>query len=84
MTTVKIIQRMIRKKREDKFINASDFVTVTEAAQLRGVSRAAIHELVQRGRLRYERMFGRVLLYKSEVLLFEKDKPGPKTEKSNR
>ncbi len=57
----------------------SEFLTVAEAAELRGVSRAAIHELVQRGRLRSERMLGRVLLYKSEVVSFEKGKPGPKT-----
>lgn len=57
----------------------SMFVTVAEAAELRGVSRAAIHELVQRGRLRSERMLGRVLLYRNEVENFEKDKPGPKT-----
>ena len=56
-----------------------DFVTVTEAAKLRGVSRAAIHALIQRGRLRSENVLGRVLLYKSEVLAFEKNKPGPKT-----
>lgn len=56
----------------------NEFVTVAEAADLRGVSRAAIHELVQRGRLRSERMLGRVLLYKSEVESFEKGKPGPK------
>ncbi len=55
-----------------------DFVTVTEAAKLRGVSRAAIHALIQRGRLRSENVLGRILLYKSEVLAFEKNKPGPK------
>lgn len=71
---------MIKKKREIKLINASDYVTVTEAAQLRGVSRAAIHELIQRGRLKSEKMFGRVLLYRSEVEAFERGKPGPKRE----
>lgn len=55
-----------------------DFVTVTEAAELRGVSRAAIHALIQRGRLRSENVLGRILLYKSEVIAFEKNKPGPK------
>ena len=55
-----------------------DFITVVEAAKLRGVSRAAIHALIQRGRLRSENMLGRVLLYKDEVLSFEKTKPGPK------
>lgn len=71
---------MIKKKKEIKLINASDYVTVTEAAQLRGVSRAAIHELIQRGRLKSENMFGRVLLYRSEVEAFERGKPGPKRE----
>ena len=55
-----------------------DLITITEAARLRGVSRAAMHELIQRGRLRSEKMFGRVLLYRSEVEAFEKVKPGPK------
>ena len=60
--------------------DVSDLMTVAEAASLRGVSRAAIYELIQRGRLRSVSMFGRVLLYRSEVLTFEKEKPGPKTE----
>jgi excisionase family DNA binding protein len=63
--------------------HAGDLITLTEAAQLRGVSRAAIHELIQRGRLRSEKMFGRVLLYRSEVEAFERDKPGPKRKMPN-
>lgn len=69
------------KKEKSAASSIDNLITVTEAAQLRGVSRAAIHELVQRGRLRCERMFGRILLHRSDVLLFEKDRPGPKTEK---
>ena len=61
----------------------SVFVTVAEAAELRGVSRAAMHELVRRGRLRSEKMLGRVLLYRSEVETFEKDKPSPKPNHSS-
>jgi excisionase family DNA binding protein len=57
-----------------------DFVTITEAAEIRGVSRASVHELVQRGRLRSVRMFGRVLLYRDEVESFKKAKPGPKNK----
>jgi excisionase family DNA binding protein len=68
------------KKEKNSSNSIDDLITVTEAAQLRGVSRAAIHELVQRGRLRSEKMFGRVLLYRSEVEAFERDKPGPKKE----
>lgn len=54
------------------------FVTVGEAAELRGVSRASIHALIKRGRLRAVEMFGRLLLYRKEVEGFEKEKPGPK------
>lgn len=73
---------MTKKSTQNEGNDMSDFVTVTEAAQIRGVSRAAIHELVQRGRLRSKKMFGRVLLYRSEVESFEKEKPGPKTADS--
>lgn len=74
----------MRKKTENSETeNMSDFVTVTEAAQLRGVSRAAIHELVQRGRLRSKKVFGRVLLYREEVETFERVKPGPKPNDAN-
>jgi excisionase family DNA binding protein len=69
---------MKKKSEKGKGSDMNDFITVTEAAKLRGVSRAAIHELVQRGRLRCEKMFGRVLLYRNEVESFEKDKPGRK------
>jgi hypothetical protein len=58
-----------------------DLITQTEAARLRGVSRAAIRSLVQRRRLKTVEIAGRPLVYRSEVLAFEKDKPGPKTAK---
>jgi hypothetical protein len=56
-------------------------ITQAEAAELRGVSRAAIASLVKRGRLRKKVLFNNVLVYRSEVLAFEKEKPGPKAEK---
>ena len=58
--------------------NLDDLITQTEAARLRGVSRAAIRALILRGRLQAVEMFGRNLVYRSEVLAFEKDKPGPR------
>jgi len=70
----------MRNKANNSVSDIADLITVAEAAQLRGVSRAAMHELIQRGRLRAEKMFGRVLLYRSEVEAFEKEKPGPKKE----
>lgn len=70
----------MKKKVEDTLEKTmQEFVTVSEAAKLRGVTRAAIHALIKRGRLRSVDMFGRMLLYRSEVLSFEKDKPGPRT-----
>ncbi len=56
----------------------AQFVTVSEAAALRGVSRASIHALIKRERLRAVELFGRLLLYRREVEAFEKEKPGPK------
>ncbi len=55
-----------------------DLITQAEAARLRGVTRSAIQSLVQRGRLRSVEKFGRNLVYRSEVVAFERDKPGPK------
>lgn len=58
-----------------------DLITQAEAARLRGVSRSAIQALVQRGRLRSVEMFGRNLVYRSEVVAFEREKSGPKKGK---
>jgi excisionase family DNA binding protein len=55
-----------------------DLITQTEAAKLRGISLPSINELVRRGRLRSKEIFGKKLVYRSEVLAFEKEKPGPK------
>ena len=62
----------------------SDLITQAEAAELRGVSRAAIASLVKRGRLRKKVLFNNVLVYRSEVLAFEKEKPGPKAKKGRK
>jgi excisionase family DNA binding protein len=66
------------KKSENNQGELSDLITVSEAAEIRNVSRQAIHALIERGRLRSVNMFGRVLLYRSEVEAFEKETPGPK------
>lgn len=65
-------------KHESESVSLEDLITVTEAAKLRGVSRQAIHALIERGRLGSVNMFGRVLVYRSEVEAFEKETPGPK------
>lgn len=58
----------------------SDLISQAEAARIRGVSRAAILDLIRRGRLRSAMIGGRQLVYQSEVEAFEKVKPGPKSE----
>lgn len=71
---------MAKRKSQRTGEDVGDLMTIAEAARLRGVSRSAISELVRRGRLRSIEMFGRVLVYRSEVESFQKQKPGPKTE----
>jgi excisionase family DNA binding protein len=67
------------KKSENNQDELRELITVSEAAEIRNVSRQAIHALIERGRLRSVNMFGRVLLYRSEVEAFEKEPPGPKS-----
>jgi excisionase family DNA binding protein len=72
-----VLQNMARKSEENQN-ELGDLMTVSEAAKVRGVTRQAIHALIERGRLRSVNMFGRVLLYRSELEAFEKEAPGPK------
>jgi excisionase family DNA binding protein len=52
-------------------------IPIIEAANLRGVSRSAILQLIQRGRLRAETVLGKQLVYQSEVENFSEQKRGP-------
>lgn len=56
----------------------SELLSLTQAAERRGVSRAAIADLVSRGRLQSVVVGGKPHVYASEVDGFEKEKPGPK------
>jgi hypothetical protein len=69
---------MVKKNKKVEAEDMGDLITQTEAARLRGVSLASINELMRRGRLRSKEVFGKKLVYRSEVLAFEKEKPGPK------
>lgn len=71
------------KKSGNKQDELGELITVSEAAKVRGVTRQAIHALIERGRLRSVAMFGRVLLYRNDVEAFAKDPPGPKKGGSN-
>lgn len=59
-------------------VSASELITQADAAKLRGVSLAAINELVRRGRLESFPMFGKTLVKRKDVLAFEPMKTGPK------
>ncbi len=67
--------RMAKRKTE---ASVSDLISQTEAAELRGVTRSAITDLIERGRLRAVNVAGRRLVYRSEVASFVEMKRGPK------
>lgn len=70
---------MSKKVKKDES-GVGDLISQAEAARIRGVSRAAIRDLIRRERLRSISVGGRELVYRSEVEAFEKDKPGPKSQ----
>jgi hypothetical protein len=67
-------------------MDLEDLISQADAAELRGVSRASINELVKRGRLGSVEIAGKVFLYRSEVEAFEPQPggrpPKPKTEEA--
>lgn len=59
----------------------SDLISQAEAARLRNVTRAAIQDLVRRGRIRSMTIGGRALVYRSEIENYEQGNPGrPKSQ----
>src|SRR5262245_23603760 len=62
-----------------------NLIGVAEAAEIRGVTRSAIWDLITRGKLRTVRKFGRVLLCRDDVLAYRAAKPGrPRKATSNK
>lgn len=57
-----------------------DLIPVSQAAELRGIGRTGIHDLINRGRLQAYDVFGRKFVSRAEVVNFQKRKPGRKTE----
>lgn len=53
-----------------------DWVSQAEAADLRGVSRQAINQLVQKGRFRTYEVAGRTLVLREDVVHYEPEKGG--------
>ena len=62
--------------------NVQEWVSKSEAAKLRGVSRQAIWELVRRKRLTTFMFEHRMYLYRSEVMNFKRRPRGPAVEKT--
>lgn len=67
---------MPKRPNEIKVFNPKHWVSKSEAARLRGVSRQAIWELVRRGRLTPSIYGRRMYLRRSDVLNLKRRKPG--------
>jgi hypothetical protein len=66
------------KIRADKLISPSEWVSPSEAARLRGVSRQAISKLIRLGRVSVLQIAGRNLVRMSEIKNFEPKQAGRK------
>lgn len=67
---------MSKKKAGQESNEMADLISQAEAARLRGVTRAAIQDLVRRGRIRSVEVGGRALVYRSEIVNYEQGEPG--------
>jgi excisionase family DNA binding protein len=63
-------------------IDPNDLLTVTQAAELRGVTRQAINHLIQQGKLKVVEIAGKRFVRRGDVEGFEPDKGG-RPSKSN-
>jgi excisionase family DNA binding protein len=55
---------------------SDEWVSQAEAGRIRGVSRQAIARLVKKGRFQVLKIGGKILLKRSEVKMFEPERPG--------
>jgi len=64
----------MRKKREEQPVaDGSALISQAKAAEMCGMTRAAIHDLVRRHRFRSVEVEGRELVFLKEVEAFEKE-----------
>ena len=67
---------------KDDRIAPEEWISQSAAAELRGISRQAVADLVRRGRLRTTTIGDRVLVYKADILSFTPRQAGrPKKDK---
>ena len=71
---------MTSKFQDNSTPDLSELITPTQAARIRGVTRAAITSLIRRQRLHAIEIAGRPFLRRSEVENFAPEKPGPKAQ----
>lgn len=71
---------MDNRSRNNGATDLSELITPTQAARIRGVTRAAITSLIKRQRLHAIEIAGRPFLRRSEVENFAPEKPGPKAQ----
>jgi biotin operon repressor len=57
-------------------LNPDDWVSQSEAAEMRGITRQAVHQLARKGRFRTRKVAGRTLLHRDDVLSYEVSKGG--------
>ena len=63
--------------------NPEEWVSQAEAADIRGVTRQAIHQLVKKGRFRTYEVAGRTLVFREDVVQYEPNQGGRPTGKGN-
>ncbi|MGZ4843197.1 MAG: helix-turn-helix domain-containing protein [Candidatus Angelobacter sp.] len=68
---------MTTEPEKPETLNADEWMSKGDAARARGVSRQAIWELVNRGRLTTCRFKGRVYVSRAEVMAFKRRPRGP-------
>lgn len=67
---------IMTKKATNTIDEMSDLISQAEAARIRGVTRAAIADLIKRGKLRSVNVAGRALVYRSDIINYEQGEPG--------
>lgn len=65
-------------------LDTNDLISQAQAAELRGTTRAAINDLIRRGRLQSVEVARRKLVHKSEVMALELQKGGRPTKRSQK
>lgn len=59
-----------------EIFNPADWISQAEAARIRGVTRQAIHRLIQRGKLSVLEIGGHILVSRAEIENFQPGEPG--------